>query len=353
MSGPDPAFWRGRRVLLTGHTGFKGGWAALWLREMGAEVTGFALPPDTEPSLFAMLGDAAGASILGDLRDRDAVAGAIARARPQIVLHMAAQPLVRRGYADPVGTFGANLMGTVHLLDSLRGAEDLRACLVVTTDKVYENDETGRPFGEHDRLGGHDPYAASKAAAEIAASSFARSYFAPAGVRVATARGGNVIGGGDFAADRLVPDIVRAALSGRPLRLRNPDATRPWQHVLDCLSGYLVYLEALASGRDVPPALNIGPPPGDVVTVAGIADAMASALDLPGGWTAEPGGGPHEMAALALDPGLAASALGWRGRIAPAEAIRLTAEWYSAWRRGGEMETVTRTQIRDFMEARP
>ncbi len=342
-------------MLVTGHTGFKGGWAALWLRDLGAEVTGFALPPDTEPSLFAMLGAATGESILGDLRDRDAVADAVARAAPEIVLHMAAQPLVRRGHAEPVETFAANTMGTVHLLDALRGAEGLRAVLVVTTDKVYENDETGRPFSESDRLGGHDPYAASKAAAEIATACFARSYFAPAGIRLATARGGNVIGGGDFSADRLVPDIVRAALAGLPVRLRNPEATRPWQHVLDCVSGYLVYLEALAAGRDVPAALNFGPPAGEVLTVAQIADAMAAALDLPGGWTAEPAGpgAPHEMRALALDPGLAATALGWRGRIAPAEAIRLTAEWYAAWRNGADMEWATRQQIRAVAEAGP
>lgn len=347
---PDPEFWRGRRVLVTGHTGFKGGWAALWLREMGAEVTGFALPPETEPSLFAMLGAATGSSILGDLRDPAAVADAVTRAAPEIVLHMAAQALVRRSYAEPAATFATNVMGTVHLLDALRGAEELSAVLVVTSDKVYANDESGRAFTEGDRLGGHDPYAASKAATEIAVESFAASFFAPEGVPLATARGGNVIGGGDFAEDRLVPDIVRAGLSGEPLRLRNPRATRPWQHVLDCVSGYLVYLEALAQGRDVPPALNFGPPPGELMTVAGIADAMAAAMDLPCGWTEEPGG-PREMRALALDPGLAATALGWRGRIAPHRAIELTADWYAAWRKGADMERVTREQIRAFQEA--
>ena len=349
---PDPAFWRGRRVLVTGHTGFKGGWAALWLRELGSQVTGFALPPDTEPSLFAMLGAATGESILGDLRDRAVVADAVARAAPEIVLHMAAQPLVRRGYAEPVETFAANMMGTVHLLDALRHAKGLRAVLVVTSDKVYENDESGRPFTEADRLGGHDPYAASKAATEIATASFARSYFAPAGVRLATGRGGNVIGGGDFAADRLVPDIVRAALAGEPVRLRNPAATRPWQHVMDCLSGYLVYLEALAAGRPVPAALNFGPPPGEVLRVAKIADAMAAALDIGGGWTEEPGG-PHEMRALSIDPGRAGMELGWRGRLTPWQAIRLTADWYAAWRRGDDMERVTHRQILDYTGAGP
>ena len=347
---PDPSFWRGRRVLVTGHTGFKGGWAALWLRELGAEVTGFALPPETEPSLFAMLGAAAGASILGDLRDPAAVAEAVARARPEIVLHMAAQPLVRQSYAAPAETFAVNVMGTVHLLDALRRAEGLAAVLVVTSDKVYENDESGRAFAEGDGLGGHDPYAASKAAAEIAVASFARSFFAPAGVRLATARGGNVIGGGDFAPDRLVPDIVRAALAGEAVRLRNPGATRPWQHVLDCVAGYLVYLEALAAGRAVPAALNFGPPQDESSSVAELAAAMTAALQAPPA-IAEDDGGPREMRALALDPRLAATALGWRGRIGAAAAVRLTADWYGAWRRGTEMERFTRDQIRAFAEA--
>jgi CDP-glucose 4,6-dehydratase len=247
----------------------------------------------------------------------------------------------------------------VHLLDALRGAHGLRAVLVVTSDKVYDNDESGRAFAEGDRLGGHDPYAASKAAAEMAAASFSRAYFAPAGVRLATARGGNVIGGGDFAADRLVPDIVRAALAGEAVRLRNAGATRPWQHVLDCVAGYLVYLEALAAGRAVPAALNFGPPGGtapgrDVLSVSELAAAMCEAMGAPPAVAEAPAGtgaGPREMRALALDAGLAATALGWRGRIGASEAVRLTADWYGAWRRGAEMERFTRDQIRAYAEA--
>ncbi|MEM0944639.1 MAG: CDP-glucose 4,6-dehydratase, partial [Pseudomonadota bacterium] len=272
--GLSPAFWRGRRVLLTGHTGFKGAWAGAWLGRMGAEVTGFALAPQTQPALFEML-DFPGRSIIGDLRDPAAISQAVADADPEIVIHMAAQPLVRQSYADPVETYGTNVMGTVHLLEALKPAPAGRI-LVVTSDKVYENDETGRAFAEGDRLGGHDPYAASKAATEIVVASYRRSFFAEAGVALATARGGNVIGGGDFSADRLVPDIARALAAGRPVELRNPQATRPWQHVLDCLSGYLTYLEALP---DAPAALNFGPAdPADALSVAEVTGAMNAAL---------------------------------------------------------------------------
>lgn len=345
----DPAFWRGRRVLLTGHTGFKGAWAAFWLTEMGAEVTGLALAPETDPALFDILG-AQGRSVICDLRDRDRVAAEVAAADPEIVLHMAAQPLVRRSYREPVETFATNVMGTVHLLDALRGA-DVRAILVVTSDKVYENDESGRAFAEDARLGGHDPYAASKAAAEIAVASYARSYFREAGVPLATARGGNVIGGGDFSEDRLVPDIIRAALTGNVLQLRNPEASRPWQHVLDCLSGYFAYLEGLATGRDLPPSLNFGPhDPADVLTVGAVTAEMCRAMGLPGDWQLDEAPAPHEMAALAIDSTRAGATLGWRGRLTGREAIRLTADWYAAWKNGADMTRVTRDQIAAYQE---
>ena len=341
----DPAFWWGRRVLLTGHTGFKGAWCARWLTAMGAEVTGFALPPATGPALFELI-ETGAASILGDLRDRDAVAAAVNRAAPEIVLHLAAQPLVRLSYREPVETFATNVMGTVHLLDALRGRDGLAAVLVVTTDKVYENDERGRAFAEGDRLGGYDPYAASKAATELVVASFARSFFDAAGVPVATARGGNVIGGGDFSVDRLVPDIVRAARSGEALALRNPQATRPWQHVLDCLDGYLTHLQALVADAAAPRALNIGPhDPADVRTVAQLTAAMQAALGVAGEWSLDDAPQPHEMAALALDPALAREALGWQGRLSSAEAIRWTADWYAAWANGADMSRMTDDQI--------
>jgi len=341
----DPTFWRNRRILLTGHTGFKGGWAARWLTAMGAQVTGFALPPETDPNLHELI-DTGATSILGDLRDRDTVAAAVAQAAPQIVLHLAAQPLVRRSYRDPVETFGSNVMGTVHLLDALRASDGLKAILVVTTDKVYENDGQGRAFSEDDRLGGHDPYAASKAATEIAVASFARSYFDESGVALATARGGNVIGGGDFSEDRLVPDIIRAARSGETLHLRNPGATRPWQHVLDCLDGYFTYLQALATRPDAPRTLNIGPhDPADTRTVAELATAMHAALGTPREWDRDTAPRPHEMAALALDPTAAREKLDWRGRLSSAQAIRLTADWYAAWTNGADMTRATDDQI--------
>ena len=277
----ERAFWRDRRVLLTGHTGFKGAWLALWLERLGAQVFGLALPPTIpSPRGFPNWRPRRSRSRIGDIRDAGVVARAVQEARPQIVIHMAAQALVRRSYRAPVETFATNVMGTAHLLDSLRGAEGLQAVLVVTTDKVYRNDGNGHPFAEDDPLGGADPYSASKAAAEIVVASMATSFFGGKGV--ATARAGNVIGGGDWSEDRLIPDIWRAVKAGKPLRLRNPEATRPWQHVLDPLAGYLRYAERLASGADVPKALNFGPLPGDALTVAEIADAMLAAMHCDG-----------------------------------------------------------------------
>ncbi|MDB5463805.1 MAG: CDP-glucose 4,6-dehydratase protein [Phenylobacterium sp.] len=241
MAALDRAFWRGQRVLLTGHTGFKGSWAAVWLERLGAEVTGLALAPDQSPSLFELAGvETLTRSLVVDLRDRAAVEAALAGRSFDLVLHMAAQPIVRTAIAEPVETFATNVMGTVHLLQALRVQAALKAALAITSDKVYANAETGRAFAEGDALGGKDPYSASKAATEIAVQSFAKSYFEPAGVPLATARGGNVIGGGDFSPDRIVADIVRAARAQQPVVLRHPEATRPWQHVLDCLAGYLV-----------------------------------------------------------------------------------------------------------------
>lgn len=344
---PDPAYWRGKRVLLTGHTGFKGGWMALWLARMGADVTGFALAPDTQPNLFglARVSSALAASRFGDLRDEAAVKAAVAASRPEIVLHLAAQPIVRRSIADPVETFATNVMGTAHLLAALRGSPALTAILVVTSDKVYANDVGRRAFTEEDRLGGTDPYSASKAATEIVVASFAGSYFNRDGVRLATARGGNVVGGGDFAADRLVPDAVRAFAAGTPLVLRHPDATRPWQHVLDCVSGYLVYAQALAHGEDVPAALNFGPDAGAPVTVGSLADAVLAALGGSGGWRHEPDAGSVEKATLAVDASRARGALGWNDLLRDHALVDWTAGWYRAWREGQDMRSVTLEQI--------
>lgn len=342
----DPAFWAGRRVLVTGHTGFKGSWATLWLASMGAEVTGIGLPPDTWPALYHLgcVEDACRPVTL-DIRNRCALQEAVVKAQPQVILHMAAQALVRPSYRDPVTTFETNLSGTIHLLEAARGIAELQAILVVTTDKVYENTGEGRPFTELDPLGGHDPYSASKAAAEIAAASWRRSFLGER-VPLMTARAGNVIGGGDFAPDRIVPDIWRAARKGEQLVLRYPHATRPWQHVLDCLAGYLLYVQAAVTGRALPPALNFGPDAAaGTATVAELTAAMQAALGARDGWRQETGDIPREAALLALDTAAARAALGWRDRYPTAEAIRRTAAWYRAHDAGEDMAAFTRAQI--------
>jgi CDP-glucose 4,6-dehydratase len=345
----DRAFWQGRRVLLTGHTGFKGAWLSLWLEGMGAEVFGLALPPDTEPSLHALLQPMAGIrSRLADIRDPGAVAAAVAEARPSVVIHMAAQALVRRSYRLPVETLCTNVMGTAHLLDSLRNAEGLQAVLVVTTDKVYRNDGRQRPFAETDPLGGADPYSASKAAAELLVAGMAASFFAGKGVAVATARAGNVIGGGDWSEDRLVPDIWRAVRGGEPLRLRHPDATRPWQHVLEPLAGYLGYVERLAAGVELPAALNFGPAADDVLTVADVAETMLMAMNGNRRWVRVEEPQPEEAQSLAIDPALAMRAIGWRPRLSAAQALQWTAEWYGAVAAGGDPRELVCDQIRRY-----
>ncbi len=351
---PSPDFWRGRRVLLTGHTGFKGSWTALWLKQLGARTTGFALQPDTDPSLFSLAGVAQDLdSRIGDLRAPEAVAAAVAAADPEIVLHYAAQPLVRRAIADPVETIAVNALGLAHLLAALRDRPALRRVLVVTSDKVYDNRERGVAFAEDDPLGGKDPYSASKAAAEMVARAFAATYFAPKGVALVTARGGNVIGGGDYSEDRIVPDIMRAWSQGvRPL-LRMPAATRPWQHVLDCIAGYLVYVER--AHADVPRTLNFGPDPADPVTVAELTRAMLEAIGAPPEFDLDPNPGAVEMKSLAVDASRARATLGWRNRLSSAAAIRWTAEWRRRVRLGESARAVSLDQIDAYgaLEARP
>ena len=346
----DPAFWAGKRVLLTGHTGFKGGWAALWLAQMGARLTGYALPPADGPSLFALADVGRDIdNVFGDIRDQDRLAGVVAQADPEIALHFAAQPLVRHSFAAPVETFATNVMGTVHVLDALRPCRNLHAALVVTTDKVYDNEDTGRAFAEGDRLGGHDPYAASKAAAELVAASYAAAFLGPAGVPVATARGGNVIGGGDFSVDRIVPDVWRALANGEPVTLRHPDATRPWQHVLDCLAGYFLYVEALVRDGATPRALNFGPSPDTPISVATLVEAMQRALGADHGWIRDAAPRAPEKRLLALDPTLAQNALGWHERIGGAAAVQATAAWYRALAAGENMRVTTLRAIEDFV----
>ncbi len=347
---PDPAFWRGRRVLLTGHSGFKGGWAAHYLAHLGANIFGLALSPDTEPNLYSVsrVNEIVTGGI-GDIRDAADVAVAVA-SKPQIVLHMAAQPLVRRSVRAPIETFDVNTMGTARLLDALRVVDGLEAVLVVTTDKVYENLEHGHPFRENDSLGGRDPYSASKVCAEIVVASYARTYFDARGVPLATARGGNVIGGGDFSEDRIVPDVFRAHVAGEQLVLRDPDATRPWQHALDCVTGYLVYAEALAKGENPPHALNFGPVSGASLPVSALVDEMQKALGAVRGWRLADGPRPREMKLLALDTAAARAHLGFDDRLSDTAAIKETARWYADFASGKDMRTATARAIEDYLK---
>ena len=340
-------FWRQRRVFLTGHTGFKGAWLSLWLREMGASVTGYALAPHTTPSLFGLLAHE-GNSVIGDIRDAAMLRAAMQAADPQIVIHMAAQALVRESYREPVETFAINVMGTAHLLQSCREMGNLQCALVVTSDKVYENSGDGTAFDEHDRLGGHDPYSNSKACSELLTGSFRDSFFQN-GPPLATARAGNVIGGGDWSSDRLIPDCVRALESGVPVNLRYPDAIRPWQHVLEPLSGYLALARALAERpAAIPRAVNFGPNPASFCTVREVVDAFSARFDGKPAWRRDPGIHPQEAQALTLSSSLAQRSLGWHPRLDVTASLAWTADWYRAHAAGDDMLAFSRTQIAKY-----
>lgn len=334
----DPASWHGRRVLVTGHTGFKGAWLVAWLRRLGAEVHGLALAPDAQPNLYEAAGTRSrcASEALVDVRDRDGVARVVADARPEVVLHLAAQPLVRRSYEVPVDTFAVNAMGTAHVLEALRGRAELRAVVVVTTDKVYENHDTGEPFRERDPLGGHDPYSASKAAAEIVAASYRGAFFG--GGVVATARSGNVVGGGDWNVDRIVPDAIRAWSTGRELVVRNPAAVRPWQHVIEPLAGYLLLAQGVARDPSFARAWNFGPDPSQCVPVADLVDALARAWG-PGAAhrVVTDHAAPREAALLRLDATDAQRRLGWSPRWDLETCARLTVAGYRAQLDGGDV----------------
>jgi CDP-glucose 4,6-dehydratase len=343
---PDPAFWAGKRVLVTGHTGFKGAWLSLWLVELGATVVGFSRGVPTEPSLYAL---ARIADMVehhdGDVRDAARVADVMAQARPDVVLHLAAQPMVRRSFAEPVDTYATNVMGTVHVLDAVRAAANhVSVAIVVTSDKCYENREWPWAYREDEAMGGHDPYSSSKGAAELVTAAYRRSYNLP----IASARAGNVIGGGDWGEDRLVPDIFRAALAGEPIRIRNPEAVRPWQHVLNPLSGYLRLAERACEDRSVARGWNFGPADDDARPVGWIVDRLTEMWDKPLVREVDPGPHPHEAHWLKLDSSLARARLGWSPRWALAEGLARTAEWYRAYRDGEDVRATTLAQIRAF-----
>lgn len=348
-------FWRGRRVLVTGHTGFKGAWLALWLESLGAEVHGYALAPNTDPSLFdiARVSDGLASHTVADIRDRTALAGVCARVRPEVVFHLAAQAIVRESYAAPVETYDVNVMGVVSLLEAVRTTPGVKAVVNVTTDKCYENREWPWGYREDEPLGGHDPYSSSKACSEIVTAAYRRSFLAAAGVAVATARAGNVIGGGDWSADRLVPDVLRAMDAGNRVVIRSPRAIRPWQHVLEPLSGYLTLAEQLGSGDAAArsdEAWNFGPSDDDAQKVAWILDHLAAAC--PGlTWTEDRAPQPHEAHYLKLDSSKARARLGWRPRWRLSQALERTLTWHQAWRRGDDMREVSLAQIADYAGA--
>jgi CDP-glucose 4,6-dehydratase len=348
---PSPEFWKGRRVFLTGHTGFKGSWTSLWLEKLGATVSGYSLPPNHDPALFDLLAPFSNAeSTYADLAEHDRLRKIIHDFAPSVILHMAAQPLVRVAYAQPRETYASNLMGSVNVLDAAKDLDGLDAVLMVTSDKVYANSDAGVPFAEDDLLGGHDPYSASKACIEIATSSYRDSFFEPRGVPLATSRAGNVIGGGDWSVDRLVPDVWRAVAAGKLPELRNPDSTRPWQHVLEPISGYLVFLQALVErGVAEPKALNFGPLPGAAeVTTGEVADAVAQGLGHEHGWVQAPGEHPPENKLLALDASLAMDSLGWSPRLDSPTTLEWTAEWYHDFNSGADPRALTLGQIERY-----
>ena len=339
----DPAFWRGRRVLVTGHTGFKGSWLALWLAQMGAEVTGLSDGVPTDPSLYelARVGELV-ETVTADVRDAEAVRTAVDGS--EVVFHLAAQPLVRASFADPRATYEVNVMGTVNVLDAVRRAGGVGATVNVTSDKCYENREWEWAYREDEPMGGHDPYSSSKGASELVTSAYRRSF----GMRLASARAGNVIGGGDWGVDRLVPDLMRAALSGTAVEIRNPGATRPWQHVLNPLSGYLVLAQALWEDPAAATAWNFGPAQADARPVSWIVDRLAELWpgELP--WERDDGEHPHEAHYLKVDSSRARVRLGWAPRWDLARALDSIVEWYAALRDGGDMRAVTLAQLEAF-----
>jgi CDP-glucose 4,6-dehydratase len=339
-------FWAGKRVFLTGHTGFKGSWLALWLSALGARVSAFALPPPTSPSLWTLAERSSGVkSTMGDIRDPAALGTALAAAEPEIIFHLAAQSLVRASYADPVGTYATNIMGTVHLFEAARKAQ-ARAIVNVTSDKCYDNVGLERGYREDDPMGGHDPYSSSKGCAELVTLAYRSSFLKP----LASARAGNVIGGGDWAVDRIVPDVVRAVAAGKPVEVRNPNAVRPWQHVLEPLGGYLLLAERLHERpTEHAEGWNFGPNDADAVPVEKLVSSIVRLWGPPAEWKPDRGEHPREAHFLRLDSAKARSRLGWKPRLRLETALEWTVDWYKRQARGEDARALTLAQIERYM----
>ena len=352
----DPVFWKDKKVFLTGHTGFKGGWLSLWLVSMGAKVTGYALAPNTTPSLFDVLviDSLIEKSHIADIRDLTVIQEAMTEARPDIVIHMAAQPLVRYSYANPVETYATNVMGTVHVLESARVIDSIRATLVVTTDKCYENKEWVWGYRENELMGGYDPYSSSKGCAELVTSAYRQSYFLSSDSinKVASARAGNVIGGGDWSRDRLMPDAIKAFEANEPLMIRNPLATRPWQHVLEPLSGYLILAQALyENGGQFASAWNFGPSDKDARSVQEVIELLIEQWGESSCWQKDGLEQPHEANLLKLDCSKARQQLGWLPRWELEVAIEKIVEWQKAFQSKNDMQALSLAQINQYMNA--
>lgn len=350
----NKSFWQGKRVFLTGHTGFKGGWLALWLHDLGAEVHGYALAPATDPSLFnvAKVDQVIASHTLSDIRNLDDLQNALVQSRPDIVFHLAAQPLVRYSYHAPIETYSTNVMGTVNLLEAVRHVDSIKAVINVTTDKCYENREWHWPYREDEALGGYDPYSSSKACSEIVTAAYRRSFLANQNVAIASARAGNVIGGGDWSCDRLIPDFLRATDAGETLSIRSPRAIRPWQHVLEPLSGYLLLAEKLFQQPDnFAEAWNFGPSEDDAKSVEWIVNYLASIVPTMRWQTPDKPPSLHEAGHLKLDSSKARSLLGWKPCWNIGIALDKTVEWHRAWRNKEEVRQVTLEQIRQYQSA--
>jgi CDP-glucose 4,6-dehydratase len=342
-------FWQGKRVLITGHTGFKGGWLSIWLQRLGASVTGIALAPNTTPNLFELAHIEDGmTSHFCDIRDDSKLRQIVRDARPEIVFHLAAQPLVRASYRDPLATYATNVMGTANLMDALRGLVSIKVAVVVTTDKVYYNNEWIYPYRETDALGGHDPYSASKAASEIVIASYRDAYLKDQGVAIATARAGNVIGGGDWSEDRLIPDAVRAWQTETPLEIRRPQAIRPWQHVLEPLNGYLTLAQKLWHAPELAGAYNFGPHTHEAATVGEVIERARSAFGCGDVSYGDGNTGPHEAGWLALETGKAREKLNINAKWPLAETVKRTMVWYRAQKQGADARTLCESEITSY-----